>query len=298
MRWKGRRQSGNVQDVRGQSGSRSRGAGFRLPIGRGSRRGARGLGLGGILVLVALYAGMTALGIDPAVLFGDGAPQTSSGARQTPARNDEAKRFVSTVLAETEDVWHALFGKDGERYVEPVLVLFSGQVRSGCGLASSSTGPFYCPADSKVYIDLTFYDQLERGLNAGGDFAQAYVLAHEVGHHVQNLIGVLPRFHEARRSLSAVEANRMSVRVELQADCFAGIWAGHTDKKGLLEEGDIAEALNAARQIGDDALQRRSQGYVEPESFNHGTSQQRAAWFRRGLESGEPAACDTFSAQL
>ncbi len=296
MRWKGRRQSGNVQDMRGRSGSTGRRAGFRLPIGRG-RRGGRGLGLGGILVLVALYAGMTALGIDPAVLLGGGT-QTGSSSSQAPARNDEAKRFVSTVLAETEDVWHALFQADGARYAEPVLVLFSGQVRSGCGLASSATGPFYCPADSKVYIDLTFYDQLERGLNAGGDFAQAYVLAHEVGHHVQNLIGVLPRFNEARRSMSAVEANRMSVRVELQADCFAGIWAGHTDKKGLLEEGDIEEALNAARQIGDDALQRRSQGYVEPESFNHGTSKQRAAWFRRGLESGKPAACDTFSAAL
>jgi predicted metalloprotease len=204
-------------------------------------------------------------------------------------------QFVSTVLAETEDVWNGIFQAEGLDYTEPTLVLFSGQVRSACGFASAASGPFYCPGDSKVYIDLAFYDQLERQFDAAGDFAQAYVLAHEVGHHIQNLTGILPKFNQMRQSMSQAEANQMSTRVELQADCFAGIWGHFTDQKGLLEQGDLEEALNAATQIGDDTLQRRTQGYVVPESFNHGTSEQRATWFNRGFQSGRLADCDTFN---
>lgn len=301
MRWKGRRQSDNVEDMRGRGGGfggmMGNGPRLRIPMGRG-RRGGGGMSLSGIVLLVVLFFGLKALGIDPMELLGGGSGPSPSQTSQSAARNDEAKQFVSTVLAETEDVWHSIFDQSGSTYSEPTLVLFSSQVQSACGFASAATGPFYCPGDRKVYIDLTFYDQLERSFGAGGDFAQAYVLAHEVGHHVQNLIGVLPEFNRKRASMSETEANRMSVRVELQADCFAGIWAHYTNQKGLLEAGDIDEALNAARQIGDDTLQRRSQGYVVPESFNHGTSKQRSTWFRKGLEAGKVSACNTFEAGI
>jgi hypothetical protein len=210
-------------------------------------------------------------------------------------------RFVRVVLAETEDTWSALFEAQGKTYPDPTLVLFSGSVRSACGFASAASGPFYCPNDAKLYIDLSFYEELRRRFAAPGDFAQAYVIAHEVGHHVQNLLGILPKFAEARQGLSAADANALSVRVELQADCFAGIWGRDAADKGLLDEGDLDEALNAATQIGDDAIQKRSQGYVVPESFNHGTSAQRTRWFKRGFDSKSPkdfaAACDTFQAQ-
>lgn len=300
MRWRGRRQSDNIEDIRGQGGP---GGGFggggprlRIPIGAGRR--ARGGGISGIIILIVLFLILKAVGIDPlqvlATLDGSGPAQVQvPGA--TSARNDEMKQFVATVLAETEDVWSGIFKAQGGTYTKPTLVLFSGQVRSACGFASAAAGPFYCPNDRKAYIDLSFYDELSRRFGASGDFAQAYVLAHEIGHHVQNLIGVLPEFHKRRQTMSETEANRLSVRVELQADCFAGIWAHYTDQKGLLEKGDIEEALNAAHQIGDDTLQRRTQGYVVPDSFNHGTSKQRAKWFRRGYEGGKFQSCDTFN---
>lgn len=303
MRWKGRRQSSNVEDRRGRSGGFGRGMGrggrrMRIPIGRDRSMGAGGGGLSSIIILVVLFVGLKAFGIDPLQVL-SGETLTASDPVQTaprsPARNDQMTQFVATVLAETEDTWKTIFKADGARYPEPVLVLFDSQVRSACGFASAASGPFYCPGDSKVYIDLDFFDDLSRRFGASGDFAQAYVVAHEVGHHVQNVIGVLPKFHQLRQSMSKAEANAMSVRVELQADCFAGIWAHHTAQKGLLEKGDIEEALNAAHQIGDDTLQRRTQGYVVPESFNHGTSAQRAKWFAEGLRSGQLAACDTFS---
>lgn len=302
MRWRGRRQSDNIQDSRGQGGGGRMPGGFgrnpiRLPVGRG----ASGGGLSGIIILVVLFFVLKACGIDPLqILAGGGgggvAPggggQVSEG--QAPA-NDEMKQFVSTVLAETEDVWNGIFQAEGLNYEEPTLVLFADQVRSACGFASSASGPFYCPGDRKVYLDTSFFDQLSRQFGASGDFAQAYVIAHEVGHHIQNLTGILPKFNEMRQSMTEADANKMSMRVELQADCFAGVWAHFTAQKGLLEEGDIEEALNAAQQIGDDTLQKKMQGYVVPESFNHGTSAQRQQWFSAGLESGKLSSCDTFN---
>ncbi len=293
MRWRGRRQSSNVEDRRGSGrmpGGFGRGMGIPIPIGRSSGRG----GLSGIVILVVLFFVLRAFGIDPLALLSDGAGPQSEITRQEPA-NDETTQFVRTVLAETEDVWQELFQAESGSYREPRLVLFSGQVSSACGYASSASGPFYCPGDHRIYLDTNFFTELERQFDAAGDFAAAYVIAHEVGHHVQNLMGVLPRFAEARRSMSEQEANQMSIRVELQADCLAGVWAHHTNRRGLLEEGDIDEALNAASQIGDDTLQRRTQGYVVPETFNHGTSEQRRTWLRRGMETGEPASCDTFN---
>ncbi|RUM96967.1 flagellar biosynthesis protein FlgM [Pseudaminobacter arsenicus] len=306
MRWRGRRQSTNVEDQRGQGGGfggggLGRGGGFRIPMGGGGVRRAGGGGLSGIIILIVIFFALRACGIDPLEILagGDGVPggggqvtQSEPGAVKS---NDEMTQFVSTVLAETEDVWSGIFQAEGLTYEEPTMVLFSGQTRSACGFASSASGPFYCPGDHKLYIDLTFYDQLERQFGAAGDFAQAYVLAHEVGHHVQNLTGVLPKFNQMRQSMVEAQANEMSMRVELQADCFAGIWGHFTDQKGLLDAGDLEEALNAAQQIGDDTLQRRTQGYVVPESFNHGTSEQRVTWFNRGFQSGKLEDCDTFN---
>jgi uncharacterized protein len=304
MEWRGRRQSGNVEDQRGSSGGGSFGSGrgFRIPIGRGSGGGGRGgggIGIGGLIFIVIICF---MLGINPLTLlsggdigFDDGSSGTQQQAAPRSAANDEMTAFVRTVLAETEDTWNTIFEANGERYQEPTLVLFSGGVQSACGAASSATGPFYCPGDRKVYLDTDFFGQLSGQFGASGDFAEAYVIAHEVGHHVQNLIGVLPKFNQMRRSMSEADANRMSVRVELQADCFAGVWGKFTDQKGILEQGDLEEALNAAQQIGDDTLQKRSQGYVVPDSFNHGTSAQRMRWFRKGFASGDMQACDTFS---
>ncbi len=259
------------------------------------RAGGGGIGFILLIVIVSFV-----FGINPLELLSGGQISVDPGTRQTqttPRRqvSSEMRDFVATVLAETEDTWHAIFTARGERYREPVLVLFSGSVQSACGFASAASGPFYCPGDEKVYIDLSFYDQLRRRFQAPGDFAQAYVLAHEIGHHVQNLNGVLPKFNQMRARMSKSEANAMSVRVELQADCFAGIWANKTAGKGLLEEGDIDEALNAARQIGDDTIQKRTQGYVVPDAFNHGTAEQRRRWFGRGFKAGRLEACDTFS---
>ncbi|WP_174802280.1 KPN_02809 family neutral zinc metallopeptidase [Martelella limonii] len=296
MEWRGRRQSRNVEDRRGSRGGSpfGRGGGIRMPS-RGIRVG-RGGG-GSILALIVVGAILFMMGINPLALLDDGSGSyaPSQTGQVTTGSNDEMKQFVSTVLAETEDVWHSIMESQGQAYPEPSLVLFSGAVRSACGSASSAMGPFYCPVDEKVYIDLDFYDELARRFGASGDFAQAYVLAHEVGHHVQNIIGVLPQFNRMREQMTEVEANQMSVRVELQADCFAGIWAHFTAQKGLLETGDLEEALNAARQIGDDTLQKRTQGYVVPDSFNHGTSAQRMTWFKKGYDSGRLSACDTFN---
>ncbi|QDZ03058.1 zinc metallopeptidase [Nitratireductor mangrovi] len=299
MRWRGRRQSSNVEDRRGRGGGfgggPGRGGGIRLPVGRG----AGGGGLSGIIILVVVFFALRACGIDPLEMLSQGPAGPSGGGQtQTTSAQDETTKFASVVLAETEDVWNGIFQAEGQNYAEPTMVIFSGQVRSACGFASAASGPFYCPGDRKLYLDLDFFGELDRRFGASGDFAQAYVIAHEVGHHVQNLIGVLPKFNQMRQTMSQVEANQMSVRVELQADCFAGIWAHYTAQKGLLDAGDIDEALNAANQIGDDTLQRRTQGYVVPESFNHGTSAQRREWFARGLESGQLDACDTFNSPV
>jgi predicted metalloprotease len=249
-----------------------------------------------IIILVVIFFALRACGIDPlAMMEGGNAVPGGGGQVTSEAPTDEAGQFAATVLAETEDVWQGIFKAEGETYTNPTMVLFSGQVQSACGFASAASGPFYCPNDRKLYIDLTFFRQLDQQFGASGDFAQAYVIAHEVGHHVQNLIGVLPKFNQMRQSMSQAEANRMSVQVELQADCFAGVWAHFTEQKGILEAGDIDEALNAANQIGDDTLQKRTQGYVVPESFNHGTSQQRRTWLMRGMQSGRLQDCDTFN---
>ncbi|MCU0831006.1 MAG: zinc metallopeptidase [Rhizobiaceae bacterium] len=304
MEWKGRRQSDNVEDQRGQGGAGGFGRGgpqFRFPGGTRIQRSTGG-GLSGIVMLVVLFFVLKACGIDPMMVLNEGGiggpsggPVVSQQQPRTEARQDEMTQFVRVVLAETEDTWTKIFAKAGEDYPEPTLVLFDGQVRSACGFASAASGPFYCPGDQKVYIDLSFYDTLSREFGASGDFAQAYVIAHEVGHHVQNVVGVLPRFNRMRQSMGEAEANAMSVRVELQADCFAGIWAHDTAQKGLLERGDLEEAINAAARIGDDAIQRRTQGYVVPESFSHGTSAQRMEWFQRGLRNGDLDDCDTFA---
>ncbi|CDZ39488.1 Neutral zinc metallopeptidase family protein [Neorhizobium galegae bv. officinalis] len=302
MEWKGRRQSDNVEDQRGASmgGSPLGRGGLRIPIGGGGRRGG-GLGIGGIIVILIIC---WITGINPLSLLsgelgmdGSGFEQQQTTGDRTPA-TDETTAFVRTVLAETEDTWNGIFQANGQQYKEPVLVLFSGQVNSACGFASSATGPFYCPGDHKLYLDTNFFKELEQRFDAAGDFAEAYVIAHEVGHHVQNLLGILPKFNQARQRMSEADANRMSVRVELQADCFAGVWGKFTQQKGILDTGDLEEALNAAQQIGDDTLQKRSQGYVVPESFNHGTSAQRARWFKRGFDTGDMKACDTFSGNV
>ncbi|WP_432420150.1 KPN_02809 family neutral zinc metallopeptidase [Neorhizobium galegae] len=273
--------------------------GFRIPVGGGGRRGG-GLGIGGIIVILIIcwITGINPLSLLSGELGMDGSGfEQQQTTRGTPA-NDDTTAFVRTVLAETEDTWNGIFQANGQQYQEPVLVLFSGQVNSACGFASSATGPFYCPGDHKLYLDTNFFKELEQRFDAAGDFAEAYVIAHEVGHHVQNLLGILPKFNQARQRMSEADANRMSVRVELQADCFAGVWGKFTQQKGILSTGDLEEALNAAQQIGDDTLQKRSQGYVVPESFNHGTSAQRARWFKRGFDTGDMKACDTFSGNV
>ncbi|MFD9898255.1 neutral zinc metallopeptidase [Mesorhizobium sp. UC22_110] len=308
MLWKGRRQSDNIEDNRtdgggGLPGGLGGGPGqFRIPIG--GRAG--GGGLSTIIILVVLYFGLKFLGIDPMQVLGGGGggllpgddtqiSQSGQPSQNSAQANDEMKQFVATILAETEDVWTGIFQANGLTYEQPKLVLFSGQIRSACGFASSASGPFYCPSDHKVYLDTAFFDQLSRQFGASGDFAEAYVIAHEVGHHVQNLTGVLPKFNQMRQRMSEADANQMSMRVELQADCFAGVWGRFTAQKGILEQGDLEEALNAAKQIGDDTLQKKMQGYVVPESFNHGTSAQRQRWFKAGFDSGKLSSCDTFN---
>lgn len=270
MRWEGRRESGNVEDRRG------------MPV-KGMAAGGGGLAL--IILLIALFTGQ-----DPSPLLNQMANQSGpSAAPQVDPAQEPLKRFVSVVLADTEDVWGALFSNDvSQKYREPRLVLFSGKVESACGFASAASGPFYCPADQKVYIDLTFYDELVKRFGAPGDFAMAYVIAHEVGHHVQNLLGISDQLHRARGRVSDAEYNQMSVRLELQADYLAGVWAHHAQRtKNILEKGDVEEAIRAANAIGDDTLQKQAQGYVVPDSFTHGSSQQRVRWFRKGIETGD-----------
>ena len=298
MRWRNRRSSGNVEDHRSVKYSGSgRGAGSPV-LGLLLNMLLRRKGGKGTLILLAVGGFfMWKMGMNPlALLSGQQIqPAQQQGQPRAVPQNDDLAQFVGVVLAETEDVWHGLFQQQGKRYQEPKLILFSGKVRSACGFASAATGPFYCPGDNQVYIDLSFYRELKQKFDAPGDFAQAYVIAHEVGHHIQNLTGVLRQYHKARKKLSEKDSNALSVRVELQADCYAGVWAHHTNNKGLLESGDIDEALNAAMQTGDDALQKRAQGYVVPESFNHGTSQQRMRWFNVGYKAGSMQACDTFN---
>ncbi len=305
MRWEGRRQSTNVEDRRGSGRSRGGFGPIRFPRGRSSGGGGvRRAGGGSILIFIAVAIGLWLFaGINPLQLLdmlsrGDNAGITAPQQPQSPrdqATADKQRAFISTVLAETEDTWRTIFQNSGSRYDAPTLVLYDDFTQSGCGFSSAATGPFYCPVDQKVYLDLSFYDLLSTRFDAPGDFAQAYVLAHEVGHHVQNQTGVLGRFHEARQRMSEQAANAESIKVELQADCYAGVWAHAANRSGIVEDGDIEEALGAAAAVGDDMIQRRSQGYVVPESFNHGTAAQRVAWFRKGYGSGNPRDCDTFA---
>jgi predicted metalloprotease len=288
MRWQTGRRSENIEDRRGETPMRAGGM------------GVRGGGIGLILmVLAAAY-----FGIDPTVLLQgmggampDQGPSVSTERRQPSPAEDEMKQFMSVVLADTEDTWGTLFEQSGKRYVEPTLVLYTGGTQTACGFGQAAMGPFYCPPDQRVYIDLAFYDELRQRFGAPGDFAQAYVLAHEIGHHVQNLLGISDKVQAARQRADEVEANALSVRLELQADCFAGLWAFHANRsRQILESGDVEEALKAASAIGDDRLQKQSRGYVTPDAFTHGSSAQRTRWFRRGLESGKLSSCDTFNA--
>jgi predicted metalloprotease len=279
------RESENVEDRRGEGSG-----GF-------SMGGGRSIGIGTILLmLVAMY-----FGVDPRIvlsLLGGGEPptQVTAPAQQPPADDPEA-RFVSMVLADTEDTWADLFRQAGRQYQDPRLVLFSGATPTACGMGRAAMGPFYCPPDQKVYIDLSFYDDLKRRFGAPGDFAQAYVIAHEVGHHVQNLLGIAGKVRSVQQRVGEAQGNQLQVMMELQADCFAGVWAHHADKaRQVLEKGDIEEGLRAAAAIGDDRIQKRSQGYAVPESFTHGTSAQRVEWFKRGIQTGSVQACDTFKA--
>ncbi len=333
MRWRGGRRSQNVEDRRGSSsgggsggfrfpfprGGRGGGGGFRLPGGGRQpvrRGGISGIGMIIVIVLVLLFGG------DLGSLFDQSPVNTPSGNNpsgqtfpqlpdvqgrdnqpgrtsqtSTQQSSDDAAAFISVVLADTEDTWNALFQQFGQDYREPRLVLFEGVVRSACGTAQSAMGPFYCPGDQKVYIDLSFFNDLSNRFGAPGDFAQAYVIAHEIGHHVQTLLGVSERVRAAQSGAGQSQSNAIQVRMELQADCFAGIWAHHADNaRQILEDGDVEEAMNAAEAIGDDRLQRQAQGRVVPDSFTHGSSEQRMRWFSRGLESGNLRDCDTFNA--
>ena len=284
MRWRMGRRSTNVEDRRG--------------VRLGGRRAAGG-GLGLIVIIIIAVL----LGADPSKLLSDisstGVDQSSYYEQQPISGEDqELADFVSVVLADTEDTWTEIFAQYNGSYREPTLVLFSGAVESACGYAQSAVGPFYCPGDQKVYIDLSFYRDLKNRYNAPGDFAQAYVIAHEVGHHVQNLLGISEQVYKAQQRSSQTEANRLSVMQELQADCFAGVWAHNAhESRQILEEGDVEEGLNAASSIGDDRLQRQAQGHVTPDSFTHGSSAQRVRWFKKGLDSGDIEACNTFEAK-
>lgn len=279
MRWQGRQGSSNIEDRRG------------VRFGR-----AGGIGIGTIvLALVAIYFGQ-----DPSVVLNGlqpSQPTEQEGPYQESPEEAQLREFVGVVLADTEQTWGEIFRQAGQTYEQPKLVLFSGAVQSACGMAEAAVGPFYCPGDRKVYIDLSFYQELQSRFGAPGDFAQAYVVAHEIGHHVQTLMGISDRNMAARQRASEAQANALSVRQELQADCFAGIWAHNADQsRQLLEQGDIEEGLNAASAIGDDRLQKQARGYVAPESFTHGSSEQRVRWFKRGFESGSVQSCDTFAA--
>ena len=291
MRWIGDRESDNIEDRRGGSG---------MPIAVG--------GIGGLGAIIVLVVGLF-LGIDPstllALLNGDQAQpqqtdtQTVDGrpSQGSEAGHDRTRQFVAVVLADTEDVWRQVFKSSGKTYVEPKLVLYTSQIASACGLASTASGPFYCPNDQKVYLDLSFFEEMRARFNAPGEFADAYVVAHEIGHHVQNSLGILKTAKSEEASSDRRGANAISVRVELQADCLAGFWAHRADRtKHVIEQGDVEAAMNAASAVGDDRLQRQSRGTVVPDSFTHGSSAQRVRWFKRGLESGDTRQCDTFAA--
>lgn len=287
MKWEGNRQSDNVEDRRGSGGGG-------MPV-----FGGRSIGIG--TIVVALLGGWV-LGINPMTLLGllsGGSPaQVQQAPAQRPPADDTMARFVSTVLADTEDVWTDVFRQQGSNYQQPRLVLFRGATPTACGTGQAAMGPFYCPGDHKVYIDLGFYQTLKDRLGAPGDFAQAYVIAHEVGHHVQNLLGISAKVDQMRGRVSQADYNRLSVKLELQADCFAGVWANHAQQaRQILEQGDVEEAMNAAAKIGDDALQRAGGGAVVPDSFTHGTSAQRQRWFNAGLQQGHLKSCDTFAAR-
>jgi uncharacterized protein len=284
MRFDNSRESDNVEDRRGGGGG-------------GSPIGGRSIGVGTIvLALVAMY-----FGVDPSVVLNQAANSPAPGAVSRPAgppANDAETKFVRHVLAETEDTWQQIFSQNGKQYVAPTLVLFEGRTRTACGTGQAAMGPFYCPGDQKVYIDLAFYQELKSRYKAPGDFAQAYVIAHEVGHHVQNLLGISDKVQAARQRAGEREANALSVRLELQADCLAGVWAKNADAaRHILEAGDVDEALTAASAIGDDNLQKQAQGYAVPDSFTHGSADQRMRWFKRGMTSGQMGECNTFQAK-
>jgi uncharacterized protein len=326
MRWRGERESQNVEDRRDEGGGGfgfPGGGGFGFPSGGGGGGGGGGgIGIVGVLILLGL---MFFFGIDPRVILqgggggggedGSGTPDIHLPPSRPDATNvprpgqqgpqvqrpqtssvDDLRQFVGVVLADTEDVWGDLFKQYGASYSDPKLVLFSGGIRSACGTAMSAMGPFYCPSDEKVYIDLSFYQELKDRFKAPGDFAQAYVIAHEVGHHVQKLLGIMDQVEAARQRMSEKQGNALQVRVELQADCFAGIWANKAQEmRNIIEPGDIDQALTAAAAIGDDRIQKQTQGYVVRDSFTHGSSEQRQRWFRRGYETGSLQQCDTFN---
>ncbi|ANT69557.1 hypothetical protein CF139_16090 [Aeromonas hydrophila] len=281
MRWQDRRESNNVEDRRQQ------GSGGGIPIGGKGRL---------ILLVVVMVAGYYGVDLSPLLSEPTTQSQPQRQEMSQPAK-DPLARFTSVMLASTEDAWGEIFQQSGSRYQAPKLVLYRGATRTGCGQGQSVMGPFYCPADRTVYIDLSFYQEMRDKLGADGDFAQGYVVAHEVGHHVQNLLGIERKMREQQQGLSRAEQNKLSVKLELQADCFAGVWGHYMQQEQVLEHGDLEEALNAAQAIGDDRLQQQSQGRVIPDSFTHGSSAQRYAWFKRGFDSGKPASCNTFAAR-
>ena len=277
MRWESGRRSSNIEDRRGMGGA-----------------GMIGGGGIGMLILVLIISFIT--GQNPLELLQQVPQSTETAPGGAPPADDPQSQMISAVLADTEDTWKQIFAQNGSQYEEPVLVLFDGSVQSACGMASSAVGPFYCPGDHKLYIDLSFFRELDQRFGAPGDFAQAYVVAHEIGHHVQTLLGLSSRVNQMRQRASEAEANALSVRQELQADCYAGVWGNHAARRSWLEDGDVEEGLRAAAAIGDDRLQKQSQGYVAPESFTHGSSEQRQQWLRRGLQTGDIRQCDTFGA--
>ena len=287
MKWEGNRESENVDDQRGNSGG---GGGFGF--------GGRSIGIG---TIVLALLGSWIFGVNPLTMLdllsggGGGNIPTQQAPAHAPPAGDRQAKFVRVVLADTEDAWTELFRTQGGSYVKPTLTLFNGAIATACGTGQSASGPFYCPGDQHVYIDLSFFKLMQQRFEVEGEFAQAYVIAHEVGHHVQHQLGIADKVDNARRRGTQAQANAMSVRLELQADCFAGVWAFHANRaRGILEQGDVEAALKAATAIGDDTLQRQGQGHVVPDSFTHGTSEQRVRWFRKGIESGEVAQCNTF----
>ncbi|MEJ0097291.1 MAG: neutral zinc metallopeptidase [Bauldia sp.] len=300
MDWRGRRESGNIEDRRGMPGVGGGGFGGGLGGGGFGRGGGLGIGAIAIIVVVGWIAGVNPIDLLSSIETGSSLSDSGddTGGQtvgKVGAPTDQDGVFIATVLGDTETTWSDIFKGMGRTYTPPTLVLFDGSTPSACGTATTAAGPFYCPNDRKVYIDLAFYRQLQDQFQAPGDFAEAYVIAHEVGHHVQDELGVLAKVDAQREQMSEADSNKLSIRIELQADCYAGVWARDEEKRGFLEVGDIDEALNAAAQVGDDAIQKREQGYAVPETFNHGTSEQRSRWFKRGYNGGTLDSCDTFT---